>query len=417
LLEGDEGNDTLVGGAGHDRLVGGAGNDSLQGNAHNDFLDGGAGNDQLFGDGGNDSLFGGIGQDALFGNEGDDTLTADTDDRWIDGHTGTDLLVIDQRPIAAAVQVTLTGSSLAGLNNVAIYQSVESIEVYLGNAATGNNFTIRRTAVPLMVSGGIGNDEFVIQDVLAAAMIDGGGGNDSTEPRAAHAPVTVGGGDGGLDEFILNLTLDANGLVGTLVDNGFTGLGFAVPVMYENDVESFVLNLGAGADLLTIAYQNSSVFTTINGNDGNDQITLQSTGSPTTVNGDAGDDTLIVPITVDPNTLSENTYDDLTFRVETLRVVHSGSQKTDWRVEDGAVRVSEPSRTTGELGPAILRTIGAELIVIDARSHPMDTLTVANHAPARQSLTISDDTVHVEIGSQVLSFTPQHAGDFISHLP
>lgn len=85
ILDGGDGNDTLLGGSGRDVIRGGTGNDSLVGNANNDELHGGLGNDtlegddgtdRLYGDDGDDSLNGGSGFDAQFGGDGRDLLVA-----------------------------------------------------------------------------------------------------------------------------------------------------------------------------------------------------------------------------------------------------------------------------------------------------------------------------------------------------
>src|SRR5712671_2282851 len=64
-FNGDEGNNTIVGGSdndliqgggGADTVVGGTGNDAVDGNDGNDWVEGGAGNDTLTGAGGTDSF-------------------------------------------------------------------------------------------------------------------------------------------------------------------------------------------------------------------------------------------------------------------------------------------------------------------------------------------------------------------------
>jgi len=66
LIDGGDGNDSLLGGsssdqlqgsAGNDTLFGGGGADTLRGGDGNDYLNGGPGNDQIFGENGNDQIF------------------------------------------------------------------------------------------------------------------------------------------------------------------------------------------------------------------------------------------------------------------------------------------------------------------------------------------------------------------------
>ena len=90
LVQGEAGNDTLIGadgddrlegGGGHDQLYGNGGDDRLSGGGSNDYLSAGSGSDRLYGDAGNDFLVGGAGNDRLFGGSGSDV---------VDGNDGTD---------------------------------------------------------------------------------------------------------------------------------------------------------------------------------------------------------------------------------------------------------------------------------------------------------------------------------------
>ncbi|MCA8997325.1 MAG: VCBS repeat-containing protein [Planctomycetaceae bacterium] len=85
ILDGGDGNDTLLGGSGRDIIRGGNGNDSLYGNlgddelhgdAGDDRLEGGEGTDRLYGGDDDDTLNGGPGFDVHFGGDGDDYMTA-----------------------------------------------------------------------------------------------------------------------------------------------------------------------------------------------------------------------------------------------------------------------------------------------------------------------------------------------------
>lgn len=71
--QGDEGNNSLVGGSGNDTLMGFGGNDTITGNDGDDVLVGGHGHDTLTGGNGDDTLDGGSGNDSLVGGNGDDT--------------------------------------------------------------------------------------------------------------------------------------------------------------------------------------------------------------------------------------------------------------------------------------------------------------------------------------------------------
>ncbi|MBI1311873.1 hypothetical protein GC176_11320 [bacterium] len=92
VLEGLDGNDTLIGGAADDFLQGGNGNDLILGNGGNDLLRGHDGNDTLRGGSGNDTLEGGDGNDGLAGEDGNDSAIGEMGDDTVLGQAGDDTL-------------------------------------------------------------------------------------------------------------------------------------------------------------------------------------------------------------------------------------------------------------------------------------------------------------------------------------
>ena len=122
-LNGDAGNDWLVGGGGNDTLSGGDGDDVLLGGGGNDTIGRGAGNDTLSGDGGNDTLEGGDGRDNLTGGRGTDVLRGgagndrlnavdfagtDTVDGGDDEAEGGDTALVDRGDTVTNVETTRT---------------------------------------------------------------------------------------------------------------------------------------------------------------------------------------------------------------------------------------------------------------------------------------------------------------------
>lgn len=87
IIDGTEGNDSLVGGIGADTLNGLGGNDTLIGNFGHDALSGGDGDDLLVG---------GVGVDVLAGGAGSDTFAFRTIDESRAG-TGADIILDFQR--------------------------------------------------------------------------------------------------------------------------------------------------------------------------------------------------------------------------------------------------------------------------------------------------------------------------------
>ncbi|GGE00364.1 hemolysin [Polymorphobacter glacialis] len=111
LLNGEDGDDTLIGGSNNDEINGGNGIDLLIGNGGGDKLDGGAGNDTIYGDdmganlvggqdtlrgrAGDDTLYGGVSADALYGDEDNDTLYGGLSGDTLYGGIGNDMLYGD----------------------------------------------------------------------------------------------------------------------------------------------------------------------------------------------------------------------------------------------------------------------------------------------------------------------------------
>lgn len=93
-VDGEGGNDRLLGGNEGDTLRGGAGVDWLDGGKAGDTLDGGDGDDTLVGGDGNDVIYGGEGRDTLDGGRGDDSLIANGGNDVINGGAGHDILIV-----------------------------------------------------------------------------------------------------------------------------------------------------------------------------------------------------------------------------------------------------------------------------------------------------------------------------------
>ena len=103
LIQGNGGNNNLLGSFGDDTLYGQAGNDNLFGLGGNDILLGEAGNDQIYGGLGNDYMDGGSGNDRIYdlggnntilGGAGNDTIFAGFGTNLIDGGSGNDTIYL-----------------------------------------------------------------------------------------------------------------------------------------------------------------------------------------------------------------------------------------------------------------------------------------------------------------------------------
>ena len=143
--------DSIIGGLGEDTLQGGSGNDWISGGQGNDSLEAGNGTDFLFGDEGDDYLLGGgFGFDHLSGGAGNDVVRGGSDRSLLEGGDGED---------------TLLGSS--------------SNDVIFGN--NGDDFIVGGLSQDT-IYGGSGNDVIIGVDIEGTSGTDdtawGGSGSD-----------------------------------------------------------------------------------------------------------------------------------------------------------------------------------------------------------------------------------------------
>ena len=171
ILNGDSGNDSIVGGAGDDSLQGGLGDDTLAGGDGADELSGGDGADQLRGDNGMDRLQGNAGNDLLEGGADDDLFRLiDGDDRdVISGGQGFDTITVEGTSIAETYRVGITSSQvrLQRTNSTATRLTVDV-----------------RDGESLVVHGLAGNDRLELGTIAAqntAVSFDGGLGDDTLQ--------------------------------------------------------------------------------------------------------------------------------------------------------------------------------------------------------------------------------------------
>ena len=300
-LVGDEGDDTLLGGTGDDWLDGGDGNDSLVGGDGNDTLIGGDGDDWLHGGAGNDTFLPGPGNNTVFGGGGDDTLTSEgtvLDDTFALTWTGGNFFLT----------INATVNELIDIQNLVLngFQGDDTFIVDLGGAS-GLSFSL------LEINGGDGFDQLVIQS--------GGAGINTVTHTFANAHDGTVDVDGnqiaytGLDPIADNLnpanrvfTFDATDDIVFLGDDGTPGNGLSrissatssEEVIFAGPTNSMTVNLGDGADQITVAPLD--VLTplpgglTINGDDGDDDLLLHVTPLGTAVTFDGGGGTNTVRV-------------------------------------------------------------------------------------------------------------------------
>ena len=246
VIEGSNGNDTLVGTGGPDMLIG------LDGN---DMLDGGQGADQMIG---------GTGDDAYTVDNYSDRVVEEMDE-------GNDLVnaSIDYHLPENVERLTLTGSAQNGNGNG------------LDNILTGNNLANYLWGADGndTLAGGGGNDE--LDGGMGDDTLDGGSGNDY-----------MYGGDGN-DTYIVGSTGD---VVEEWEEGGIDTVRSSVSYTLGYEVENLVLTgssglTGNGNELDNVITGNGGA-NTLRGYDGNDYLDGGS-GNDIMIGGD-GDDTFVV---------------------------------------------------------------------------------------------------------------------------
>lgn len=92
IIEGTEGNDTLIGTNLNDWIAGRGGDDVIEGGEGDNIIYGNAGQDSLYGGDGDDVIHGGRDQDLIDGGDGDDVIHGDMGDDLIEGGDGDDFI-------------------------------------------------------------------------------------------------------------------------------------------------------------------------------------------------------------------------------------------------------------------------------------------------------------------------------------
>ena len=203
-LDGGDGADFVTGNAGNDRMRGGADNDTLRGFEGDDTLDGQTGDDNLNGMDGNDVIRGGVGKDQLVGGSGNDSLDGGRNDDTINGNSGNDSIVGDH------------GNDFisAGDGNNTIY------------GGDGNDTMLSEGGDDIVVAGD-GDD--VVNTDGGNDVILGGDGNDNIQAGAGNDTILGGDGDDTL-----------NGQGGTDVVAGQQGID-VIADPFSEIVEAFSL--------------------------------------------------------------------------------------------------------------------------------------------------------------------------------
>jgi Ca2+-binding RTX toxin-like protein len=220
-LDGENGNDRLVGGAGAGTLIGGNGNDTLAGGSGAEKLLGGNGNDSIDGNRGNDAAFMGNGNDTFVWDPGDGSDT-------IEGQNGEDTMVFNGAAVAERVDLTANGNRLKFFRDVANitmdtagvervdFNALGGLDVITVNDLTGTD--VNEVNIDLAGSlGGATGDGSADQVV-----VKGTNGNDAIDVSGDAAEVKVSGLAPTVAIFhpeVANDRLEINTLAGTDIVN------------------------------------------------------------------------------------------------------------------------------------------------------------------------------------------------------
>ncbi|MEQ1612023.1 MAG: cadherin-like domain-containing protein, partial [Hyphomicrobiaceae bacterium] len=246
IIEGTEGNDTIVGTplwdvidarGGHDIVIGldgddvihgGSGNDRIVAGDGNDVVDAGDGDDVVFAGGGNDVVSGGKGNDILFGEAGDDILRGQDGDDTISGGDGRDL-----------ISGGTGGDIISGDAGNDLIDGEEGADEIDGGS--DDDFIIGGEGSDHAV-GGTGNDVFMATSLDGDDQYSGGAGLDTYNIAGTSQDATVDLANGtARSADIGNDQLDD-------IENVVSGDGDDTII---GDSEANEITAGAGADTVT----------------------------------------------------------------------------------------------------------------------------------------------------------------------
>lgn len=286
-LSGDEGNDFIVGAQDDDVLEGGDGNDfffGLDGNG-NDTSSGGLGNDFVRGGNDNDQIFGEQHNDVLFGNNGDDIISGGAGINLVSGGGGSDRFVLEPGGLTTIIDFEL-GEDLLVLGENLTFDQLTLVPDLFGTS----------TAINLTETGEqIGTVAFVPVDQLSETNFVSfeqalEGVSNSSSSSTDESITTANTLNGTFEDDLIDGTDEVDFINGGAGNDTLNG-GLSEDVINGGDGDDFItgndfLNGDAGNDTIQ-ANEGDDV---INGGLGHDLITAG--GGQDFVNGDGGNDTI-----------------------------------------------------------------------------------------------------------------------------
>lgn len=132
FLQGNLGADILFGDMGADTVMGGKDDDLVRGGKDGDYVAGDIGNDQVLGDLGDDTIRGGKDQDQLFGGEGNDILYGDLGNDTLKGEGGADIFVFNSGSGIDRIEDFATGIDKLHISTALFANAAAALAAYSG---------------------------------------------------------------------------------------------------------------------------------------------------------------------------------------------------------------------------------------------------------------------------------------------
>ncbi|WP_299930330.1 calcium-binding protein [uncultured Pelagimonas sp.] len=230
IIDGGADNDSIIGLDGADELIGGSGEDTLRGGAGDDTIDGGSSGDEIRGGSGDDYIDGNSGGDDIRGESGDDTILGGSASDTIDGGSG---------------EENIDGGSSADL----IYGR-SGDDFIRGDSGSD---TISGGAGADTISGGTGHDE--IDGGSGGDRIFGGSNDDTIEGTLGDDYL-----DGGGDDDVLRGGSDNDTLIGNAGQDELSGGNGADVFVFNAETDSVhgttrdtITDFEAGVDMIDLS--------------------------------------------------------------------------------------------------------------------------------------------------------------------
>jgi Ca2+-binding RTX toxin-like protein len=269
-------------------VIGGFGNDNITGNALDNIINGGNGNDTLLAGAGNDTIYSGTGYSSL---------GADS----IDGGTGNDYLDINNSTDTANTTINYNisyngpsspiGTITGGSNSGTTFQNIEGLSILAGSG--NDSINISRSNLASFISGGDGND--YLAGGTGNDTLSGGAGNDTL--AGGYGVNSLAGGTGD-DTYFITYPLGQNLNVNTIAEN--VGEGTDTVISYISyTLDANVENLKLYSDFIPLNGTGNSgnnlieAFASFIGGGAANNVIDGGAGADTMIGG-MGDDTYVV---------------------------------------------------------------------------------------------------------------------------